>query len=366
MRADQDERGRGGEVGDGADDGRDEDRHEEEQAGDDRGYAGASAGCDSGGRFDVAGDGGGAGQRADDGGGGVGEEDAVEARDGVVVGDEPGALGDADQGADVVEEVDKEEDEDDFERVHAERAADVEMEGGVADGHGVEGGGRVLHLVEEDSGGERGEHADQHGGLDAVGLEHGDQKDAEDGELRGVRVQIAQRDGGGGAGDDDAGVEQADEGDEKADAARDRRVELVGDGGEEPLANAAEGKQKKDDAGEEDRAERGLPGDAHALDDGVGEVGVEAHAGSERERVVGQRAHQDGAEGGAEAGGGGDGGQRHAGLREDGGVDEDDVRHGDEGGEAGEDLGAPRRVVGREAKVSFQAGEHWGLGQSRE
>jgi hypothetical protein len=173
-----------------------------------------------------------------------------------------------------------------------------------------------------------------------------------------VRVQVAQSEGGGGAGDDESGVEQADEGDEEADSAGDRGVELVGDGGQQALADAAEGEQKKENSGEEDRAESGLPGDAHALDDGVGEVGVEAHAGGESERVVGQRSHQDGAEGRAEAGGGGDGGQRHPGGGEDGWVDEDDVRHGDEGGEAGENLDAPGGVVGGEAEVLFESSEH--------
>ena len=68
---------------------------------------------------------------------------------------------------------------------------------------GVEGGRRVLYLVEEDSQGERGEHADQHGCLDAICLEHGNEKDSEDSELRGVRVQVTQRKCGGGAGDDE-------------------------------------------------------------------------------------------------------------------------------------------------------------------
>ena len=151
---------------------------------------------------------------------------------------------------------------------------------------------------------------------------------------------------------------QADEGDEEADAARDGGVELVGDGGDEALADASEGKQKEDDAGEEDGAEGGLPGDVHALDDGVGEVGVEAHAGGEGEGVVGEGSHHDGAEGGAEAGGGGDGGEGHAGLREDGGVHEDDVGHRDEGGEAGEDFDAPGGLVLVELEVGFEAGSH--------
>ena len=121
---------------------------------------------------------------------------------------------------------------------------------------------------------------------------------------------------------------------------------------------------EEDDAGEEDGAEGGLPGDAHAFDDGVGEVGVEAHAGSEGEGVVGERSHENAAEGGAEAGGGGDGGEGHAGFGEDGWVDEDDVGHRDEGGEAGEDLGAPVGAVGGEAEVAVPDGGGWMSGQA--
>ena len=101
--ADHDEGGRGGEVGDGSDQRSYKDCHKEEQPGDDRGDAGSPSGGHAGGRLDVTGDGGGPGQRADDGGGSVGKKDAVETRNGVVGGDEPGAVGDGHQGADVVE-----------------------------------------------------------------------------------------------------------------------------------------------------------------------------------------------------------------------------------------------------------------------
>ena len=161
--------------------------------------------------------------------------------------------------------------------------------------------------------------------------------------------------GGGDAGDDDAGVAESDEGDEEADASTDGGVELVRDGGDEALADAGEGEGEEDDAGEEDGTEGGLPGDAHAFDDGVGEVGVEAHAGCEGEGVVGERSHEDAAEGRAEAGGGGDGGEGHSGLAKDGRIHEDDVGHRDEGGEAGEDLGAPVGGVGGEAEVVLEA-----------
>ena len=95
-----------------------------------------------------------------------------------------------------------------------------------------------------------------------------------------MRVQVAEGDGGGRAGDDDVCVAQTDEGDEKADAACDRCVQLVGNGAEQPLANSAEGEQQEDDAGDEDGSQGRLPGHAHALDHGVGEVGVEAHTGA--------------------------------------------------------------------------------------
>ncbi len=98
----------------------------------------------------------------------------------------------------------------------------------------------------------------------------------------------------------------------------------------------------------------------------IGEVSVEAHAGREGDGVVGECSHEDAAEGRAEAGGGGDGGDGHAGLAEDGRVHEDDVGHRDEGGEAGEDLGAPVGAVGGEAEelveVSLWAGAHESVG----
>ena len=56
-------------------------------------------------------------------------------------------------------------------------------------------------------------------------------------------MQVAERDGGGGAGDDDAGVAQANEGDEEADASGDRRVELVRDGCDQALADASRGEE---------------------------------------------------------------------------------------------------------------------------
>ena len=48
------------------------------------------------------------------------KQNAIEARDGVIGGDETGALGDGDQRAEIVKEIDEEEDEDDFKQALAE------------------------------------------------------------------------------------------------------------------------------------------------------------------------------------------------------------------------------------------------------
>ena len=73
---------------------------------------------------------------------------------------------------------------------------------------------------------------------------------------------------------------------------------------------------------------------------GVGEKGVQAHSGSLREGCVGQQGRQQTADGRADAGGQQDAVVVHAGGREHAGVDEDNVGHGEERGQAAYDLGA--------------------------
>ena len=150
------------------DEGRGADGAQKQQAGDDGGDAAAAAGGDAGRGLNVAGHGGGSGQRAEDGGGGVGEEDAVQAGNGVVGGDEAGALGDGDQRAEVVEEIDEEEDEDDFEQAFVERAANVELEGGVSERVEAAVERRPVHEAQRPGDAGDGEHADEDGAADLL------------------------------------------------------------------------------------------------------------------------------------------------------------------------------------------------------
>ena len=66
--------------------------------------------------------------------------------------DEAGALGDGDEGAEVVEEVDEKEDEDDLEGTEVAQAGEVEPEGGFAEGGEAVPRGLPVDMVKEDAG----------------------------------------------------------------------------------------------------------------------------------------------------------------------------------------------------------------------
>src|ERR1035438_7659502 len=319
------QRGGGGRRRDGAHHGRDEERQNEEQSGDDGGDAGTPAGRHPGRAFDVADHRRRAGPRAHDGGNGVGKQDAVEARDLTHLVEQVGLFAHGHQGADVVEEVDEEEDAYDLHEADAPGGGDIELAGG---------GGQVAQAVSlrrpsgdarDQAGGGSGEDADQHGGAHPPGQQGGDQQQSEQRQGGAPVGQVAQRDGGGGVRHDDARIAEADEGDEEAHAGGHGGVEFVRDGRQDQLAHTEQGEQQKRYAGEKDGAERGLPGHSHTFDHGIGEIGILPHAGRQRDGVAGESAHQEAARGGGNTGGGGHGGQRHARLVEDGGVDEDDV-----------------------------------------
>ena len=225
-------------------------------------------------------------ERAEDGGGGVGKEDAVEAGNRVVGRDEPGALGDGDQGAEVVEEVHEEEDEDDLQQALVERAADIELEGGGGERVEAAGGGRPVRQAQCPGEGGGGEHADENGAADLLHFQRHHQDQAEERQRGGGIADVAHADEGLRVAHHQARVAEADEGDEEADAAGHRGVKLVGNGAQNHLPDARRGEREKEDAGEKDRSQGRLPGDVHLDADGVGEVGVEAHAGGQRDGIA--------------------------------------------------------------------------------
>ena len=103
---------------------------DEEQSGDDRGDAGAPSGRHAGRAFDIAHHGRSAGEGADDRGHRVGEQDAVDARNLAHLVEQVRLLADRHQGADVVEQIDEQEDENNLHEADAQRARDIQLAGG--------------------------------------------------------------------------------------------------------------------------------------------------------------------------------------------------------------------------------------------
>ena len=229
------------------------------------------------------------------------------------------------------------------------------MAGGGGDG----GEGRLRPRAAAPTGEQgRGEQSEEHGAGDAADEQNRRQQQAAEGGCRARRGELAQGHRRSRMRDDDAGVFKADEGEEQPDAGGDGGVERRGDGFDQAPAEAGEGEQQEGGARQEDRAEGGWPRHAHALDDGVGEVSVQPHAGRHGERIAGDGPHEDTGQAGGQTGGRRDRGHGHPGGGEHRGVDEDDVGHRQERGAPGEDLRAPVGSQRGKVKVLRQSAQH--------
>ena len=185
-----------------------------------------------------------------------------------------------------------------------------------------------------------GQDADQDSAAYPQPVERHDQEEANDGQHRRRLVQVAQPDQRGRVGHHDTGALERYEAKKQADAHGDRGAHRRRYAVDDHLAQAEDADQDEQAAGNEDRAQCRFPGYLHAEHHCEGKVRVQAHAGRERHWVVGVKAHDGSADGCGQAGGDEDGVLRHARFAEDGRVDEDDVGHGQERGQAREQLGA--------------------------
>lgn len=227
----------------------------------------------------------------------------------------------------------------------------------------------------------------QDGALEAVHHEHdGEDTTAEDTDPHGgvahlgrggaeainllARNAASQLEGGGSGANnqtDTLAVGETDEGEEETDTDTGGEFDGAGDGASEPLTQTEQGEAEEDEALDEDGSKGDLVRDGTGsvvTDDGVGKVGVQAHTGSATDGHVGEEAHEEGGQGRNSGGSGDDvtldlchaehvvlilvasevvGVARAdagtAGIGDDGGVDGDNVGHGEEGDEAGAHLG---------------------------
>ena len=252
-----------------------------------------------------------------------------------------GLLSNCDQRADVVEQIDEQEHEDDFDQAIAQRSANIQVQSRRRDVLKRIRLGLPVHQAED--GTERGgsNDAQQNRARNTPGHERSDQEQPRERQHRFRISQIAHGDEGRRTGDNDSGVAQTNQRNEEPDADRDRGVELERNRRNNHAPDAHRGEKQERDSRQKDRAQRRLPWHVHPFDDGVRKIRIQSHAGRQRDGVAREHAHQNAAERGAQTGGSDHSGQRHSGLMQDGRIHEDDVRHGDEGRRSGEDLGPP-------------------------
>ena len=187
------------------------------------------------------------------------------------------------------------------------------------------------------------EDADQDGALDAEVMQHGknDEADQSEGDSGGLEVAKAHESISAG-GNDNAGALAADQRDEQADAGGDGVLEVLRDAVDNLLTELERGEDDEDEALDQNGGQSDSPGivaETHAKADRVGEVGVQAHAGSQSHRVVREEAHDEGCEGGGESRGHKDRVLVHTRCREHARVHREDVGHREEGRDAGDDFG---------------------------
>ena len=128
------------------------------------------------------------------------------------------------------------------------------------------------------------------------------------------------------------------------------------------FADAGDGEREEDHAVDEHHAEGLGPRDALAEHDCEGEERVDAHAGSEGDRVVGQKRHDHRGERGGERGYGDKRALVHAGVGQDVGVDDQNVGHRGEGRQAGLEFAADGGFMAIELEETLQHGRWYGRG----
>ncbi len=199
-----------------------------------------------------------------------------------------------------------------------------------------------------------GDDADQDRAEYAVVTEDRDHEEADRGEQRAGFAQRAKFDQRCRAVDDDAGSLQPDQAQKQTDTGAHGKPQADRNAVEQPLANPRKGQEHEQHAGDEHRAEGGFPVVAHGADHGVSEESIEAHARRQADRPVGVEPHQQAAERGGDAGGDEGCTVIDPGIGHDVRVDENDVSHGDEGCQTGNQLGLHRGAMQAEFEQTLQ------------
>ena len=181
-----------------------------------------------------------------------------------------------------------------------------------------------------------------------------DQQQAKQGEQGAVGLQIAQAHVSVFVGHDDARGFQADQSQEQTDAAADGKFQSHRNGVNQGFTDVGEAQGKKQQARHKYGGQSHLPRHSHAQTHGVSEISVQAHAWCQGDGVVCHRTHHKTAYGGSQTGGDKHRTMVHACFRQNQGIHDDDVTHGEKSGEACDGFGANCGAVFTQFKIALK------------
>ena len=367
QKAHDDQSGSGGEGRNGHEEGGEEQGEQEQHGHGDGGESGTSSFRNPGCTFHEGGDGTGPQEGSGAGGAGIGHQGSFDVGQLAFFVQHIAFGGDPDEGAQGIKGIHEQEGEDDGKEVQAQHMGEVQLQeqrSRADGGKGSQTAGQVGEYAEgpqfrighvQASG--FADHAQDPGPQDAEedvppdvfddqeGREQDPQHGDEHGDPHAVEGAVGHSLGEGIKGDlrsrvghDDPGIQQSDEGDEEPDPYRNGLLQGHGDGIEDGFPDGGQGKDDEDDPFDEDGGQGHFPGIPHLEADGVGKVGVEPHARCQGKGIVGKGGHEEGTQGRGDGGDGEQGPFIHACGTEDGGVHDQDVGHGHECGDPGDDF----------------------------
>ena len=246
--------------------------------------------------------------------------------------------GNTDERADGVKEVHEQQGADGNHHIDAPQVGKVELEENGSNGRrqveqSVKGG-----QTHGDTDKGREEDAPQESATHLVHHDHQREDHTDDCQQGSTGRDVTEGKHGCGIAHHNAGILKSDERDEESDTHGRGIFQRFGDEVDNQGTEVADRQQDENDALQEDRRQGKLPGIAHVEADGVGKEGVQPHARCLRKRKFRPQCHDDGSQDSCQ-------GRRckhsfffHSGGAEDFRIDRQDIGHGQESGNAREEL----------------------------
>ena len=141
-----------------------------------------------------------------------------------------------------------------------------------------------------------------------------------------------------GTADDDMCVLQADKCDKQTDTNADCRFQILRDCIEDCFTHVCQGQNDEDDTFREDSSQSILPAVSHAEHDGISKVRIQSHTRCKGKRIVGKQRHCECTNKCSQCGCSEDSSVIHTGGRHDTWVDSQNVCHGHEACDSGNNL----------------------------